>query len=72
MKQTLRQQCGFTVKTTDAGFDTACEAMGNEIATVLQQLDHLAEVWGYEGVFRRCHDRLRELIPDDDDNEETP
>ena len=29
---------------------------------VLRQLDALATVWGNEGVFRRCRDRLRQLL----------
>lgn len=33
----------------------------NEIASVLELLDNLASVWGDEGVFRRCRDRLRAL-----------
>jgi len=31
------------------------------VVAVLAQLDRLAEVWGDEGVFRRCRDSLREL-----------
>lgn len=34
-----------------------------EVETVLGQLDQLAELWGDEGVFRRCRDRLRALLP---------
>lgn len=33
----------------------------NEIASVLLLMDNLAQVWGDEGVFRRCRDRLRKL-----------
>lgn len=40
-------------------------AMRDEVATVLGQLDDLAAVWGDEGVFRRCRDRLRKLLKDD-------
>jgi hypothetical protein len=32
-----------------------------EAESILAQLDNLAEVWGDEGVFRRCRDRLRAL-----------
>jgi hypothetical protein len=32
-----------------------------EVADILGQLDNLAQVWGDEGVFRRCRDRLRKL-----------
>jgi hypothetical protein len=34
----------------------------DEVRSVLEQLDHLAELWGDEGVFRRCRDRLRALV----------
>lgn len=37
-------------------------ARNDELKTVLGQLDGLAELWGDEGVFRRCRDRLRALI----------
>lgn len=46
----------------DKGFDAAWGEMAEEIESVLQQLDHLAEVWGDEAVFRRCRDRLRALV----------
>lgn len=36
--------------------------LAEEVASVLIQLDGLAEVWGDEGVFRRCRDRLRAAI----------
>jgi len=45
--------------------------MQDEIREVLRQLDELAELWGDEGKFRRCRDRLRNLVDeaehDDDD-----
>lgn len=34
----------------------------DEIREVLRQLDELAELWGDEGKFRRCRDRLRNLL----------
>ena len=34
----------------------------NEVSSVLELLDGLAEQWGDEAVFRRCRDRLRELV----------
>lgn len=34
----------------------------NEVASVLMMLDELAELWGDEGKFRTCRDRLRKLI----------
>lgn len=33
-----------------------------ELEAVLAELDNLAAVWGDEGVFRRCRDRLRSLL----------
>jgi len=48
--------------TFDAGFDAAWNAVVSEVSAVLMELDHLAQVWGDEGVFRRCRDRLRDLI----------
>ena len=38
------------------------EQYRNEVTSVLELLDGLAEQWGDEAVFRRCRDRLRELI----------
>ena len=34
----------------------------DEAAAVLAQLDELAAIWGDEGVFRRCRDRLRAAL----------
>lgn len=34
----------------------------DEVASVLQLLDGLAEQWGDESVFRRCRDRLRNVV----------
>ena len=34
----------------------------HEVSSVLILMDHLAEVWGDEGVFRACRDRLRKLV----------
>jgi len=34
----------------------------NEVSSVLELLDGLASQWGDEAVFRRCRDRLRELV----------
>ena len=36
----------------------------SEAENVLAQLDEMAEVWGDEGKFRRCRDRLRQAIED--------
>ena len=42
----------------------------DKVANVLAKLDELAEVWGDEGVFRRCRDGLREAIQQSDDEYE--
>lgn len=57
--------------------DAYCEDCGNEagqcecdplamfvedVTNVLGQLDSLAEIWGDEGVFRRCRDSLRASV----------
>ena len=34
----------------------------DEVEAVLVMMDELATVWGDEGVFRRCRDRLREAL----------
>lgn len=39
------------------------DAIKNEVAVVLMMLDELAELWGDEGKFRTCRDRLRKLLP---------
>jgi hypothetical protein len=51
------------IKSEDMG-DAAdrLEQYHNEVSSVLQLLDGLAEQWGDEAVFRRCRDRLRELV----------
>ena len=38
------------------------QAMHDEVASVLEQLDGLAHVWGDEWVFRSCRDRLRRIV----------
>jgi len=38
------------------------EQYRNEVTIVLGLLDGLADQWGDETVFRRCRDRLRELV----------
>jgi hypothetical protein len=38
------------------------KALVEEVTAVLGLLDGLAQVWGDEGVFRRCRDRLRAAI----------
>lgn len=44
--------------------NNVCEAclMRDEVCRVLEDLDGLARVWGDEGVFRSCRDRLRKLV----------
>lgn len=39
-----------------------------ELTSVLEQLDGLADVWGDEAVFRRCRDRIRSLLESDDES----
>lgn len=49
----------------DCDFDQTIDRLHfirDEIASVLTQLDELAELWGDEGKFRRCRDRLRQLV----------
>lgn len=38
------------------------EDLRTEVASVLAMLDELAELWGDEGKFRRCRDRLRAAV----------
>lgn len=38
------------------------ERILNEVASVLMNLDEVAEIRFDEGVFRRCRDRLRKLV----------
>lgn len=61
-KETIKQQFRDDDPVFDEGFDAAWGAMADEVRAVLQQLDHLSEVLGDEGVFRRCRDRLRALV----------
>lgn len=44
------------------GFSIRLGDIQNEISSVLQMLDELAELWGDEGKFRACRDRLRKLV----------
>lgn len=49
----------------DGESDDAIDAMdqiNDEIKSVLMSLDELTELWGDEGKFRRCRDRLRHLV----------
>ena len=50
-----------TPPTYDRGYRDGVASISEEVRSVLEQLDHLAEVWGDEDVFRRCRDRLREI-----------
>lgn len=51
-------------KLPDAMWDEVQDrpSLADEVASVLSKLDELAEVWGDEGVFRRCRDRLRAAL----------
>lgn len=42
--------------------DEHIKALKEEVEAVLQIMDDHASVWGDEGVFRRCRDRLRKLV----------
>ena len=42
------------------GFDAGRDSIEPEVRSVIEQLDALAQVWGDEGVFRRCRDRLKD------------
>ena len=47
------------------GAETLLEEERAEVRSVLDLMDNLASVWGDEGVFRRCRDRLRKLVQGD-------
>jgi hypothetical protein len=51
-----------TPPTYSQGYRDGAESIAAEICSALDQLDHLANVWGDEGVFRTCRDRLRALV----------
>lgn len=64
--------CGkvHMISESHGGLKLACQdlheiisAHQNEVASVLMLMDGLAEQWGDEGVFRRCRDRLRAILP---------
>lgn len=44
------------------GFSERLDGIVQEVASVLMLMDNLANVWGDEGVFRRCRDRLRQIV----------
>lgn len=52
----------FHEKTEAARTKARWEHLQGEVASVLQALDDLARLWGDEGVFRRCRDRLRAAL----------
>ena len=58
------QDVGVRVTLTDYGLLDVRQSLDlHEVASVLVMLDELAELWGDEGKFRACRDRLRKLIP---------
>lgn len=61
MTAALRDTAGQAL-TWRTGFDAGYDAIAPEVRAVIHQLDALAEVWGDEGVFRRCRDRLKDAI----------
>lgn len=42
--------------------DECTKELRMEVKSVLEMLDNLAELWGDEGVFRSCRDRLRVIV----------
>lgn len=69
MNQEIRSliaQCEANVSSFDNDQMSAALFWGckqnQEVASVLQMLDELAELWGDEGKFRACRDRLRKLV----------
>ena len=51
-----------TPPTYSQGYRDGAESIAAEVRAALDQLDHLANIWGDEGVFRTCRDRLRALV----------
>jgi len=57
----IENEVGFV----DCDFDQTIDRLHfirDEVQSVITQLDELAELWGDEGKFRRCRDRLRKLV----------
>ena len=57
-----KSETGRPVKQQLLELQERVETLESGVKGVLEQLDNLAELWGDEGVFRRCRDRLRKLI----------
>ena len=51
-----------TPPTYAQGYRDGAEAIAAEIRSVLDQLDHLAEVWGDGDAMKDCRDLLRKLV----------
>lgn len=45
------------------GAEVLLEDLRREVFAVVKIMDELSATWGDEGVFRRCRDRLRNLLP---------
>lgn len=60
--EALRDIDGNAGLTWNRGFDAGWDSIAPEVIAVIEQLDALAEVWGDEGVFRRCRDRLKAAV----------
>jgi hypothetical protein len=63
----IRKKCKNAIANTSVGAHLESvldeiDIIRHEVLCVLSQLDHLAEVWGDEGVFRTCRDRLRNAV----------
>ncbi len=57
-----KSETGRPVQEQLGDMQSRVEMFEVEVRSVLGELDHLAEVWGDEGVFRRCRDRLRNVL----------
>ena len=57
-----KSETGRPVQEQLGEMQSRVEMLEIEVRSVLGELDHLAEVWGDQGVFRRCRDRLRSLV----------
>lgn len=57
-----QSETGKSVRLRLIETQSSVDLLKTEVRSVLSELDHLAEVWGDEGVFRRCRDRLRKVL----------
>lgn len=57
-----QSETGKCVRSRLSEMESSVDSLKTEVRSVLSELDHLATVWGDEGVFRRCRDRLRAVL----------